>query len=85
MAGFRYGAPKERRSMMEQTQQFYKPRMKINELMNLGFGRDELYRYAHMEGCPVTRTSGNKGHFVFYVNEFMEWIKKKDSIAVQSK
>lgn len=63
----------------------YKPRMKIHELMELGFGRDELYRYAHTEGCPVARTGGAKGHFVFYVDEFLQWVKEKDSVAVTSK
>lgn len=60
--------------------EFPKPRMKISELIPLGFSRDELYRYAHMKGCPVSRTGSTRNsHIIFDTEEFKKWLKEKDA------
>lgn len=61
---------------------FPKPRMRISEIvaLNIGFTKEELYRYAHMEGCEsfVERTSNAKNsHIIFYTEDFAEWLKKR--------
>lgn len=61
---------------------FPKPRMRISEILalDLGFTKEELYRYAHMEGSEVfvERTSNARNsHIIFYTAEFAEWLKKR--------
>lgn len=61
--------------------QYPKARMKISELIKLGFSRNELSAYAHIPGCPVERNgTGKTSHFVFDTDEFEIWRKKRTSL-----
>lgn len=58
-----------------------KARMKISELIKLGFSRKELITYAHIRGCPVEKNgTGKTSHFVFDTEEFEKWRKKRMSL-----
>lgn len=59
--------------------QFPKPRMKIRELIPLGFTYSELNQYAHMRGCPAVKNGkGKTSHWIFDTAEFDKWLKEKD-------
>jgi len=58
--------------------QYPKQRMKITEMVSLGFSRDELNRYVHMKGCPAIKNGqGKTSHWVFDTSEFDKWLKEK--------
>lgn len=52
---------------------FPKQLMTITEMMELGFSRYELYKFAGARGCPIIRSPGG-GKIKFDTTKFMDWL-----------